>query len=169
MQNLVIGSKANSNVIDDLRDLFRKYDDYIFRTQGLKAETKFFEEEIKSLPGKYSPELNGEFFIIYRNDIPMACAGIIRYDHETCLLKRMFVVEEYQGKGLGRILLETALTSAKKIGYKFMRFDSLRGLTKALKLYQSYGFKEIDKVHLNPYYPDGKLPPNAVLMEINLE
>ncbi len=169
MQNLVIGSKANSEAINALGELFKKYDDYIFKTQGLRAELSFFEEEIKSLPGKYSPESGGEFFVIYCDDIPVACAGIIRYDHETCLLKRMFVLEEYQGKSLGRTLLETALATATKMGYKFMRFDSLRGLSKALKLYESYGFKEINKVHLNPYYPDGKLPSDAVLMEIGLK
>ncbi len=168
MTNVIIGSKANHEVIKALQELFRSYDDYIFKTQGLRAETNFFEEELRSLPGKYSPELGGEFFIIYQNDIAVACAGIISYDQETCLLKRMFVKEAYQGQGLGRNLLDSALETAKQMGYKFMRFDSLRGLSKALKLYESYGFKEINKAHLNPYYPEGNLPSEAILMEIDL-
>lgn len=166
--NIVIGSEANHQSIDDLKKLFRQYDDYIFRTQGLKAETKFFEEELGSLPGYYSIEQKGEFFLAYQNDLAIGCTGIIRYDDETCLLKRMFVLEKFQGNGLGRNLLDIALNKARKLGYKFMRFDSLRGLDKALKLYETYGFREINSVHLNPYYPNGKLPPNAILMELCL-
>ena len=57
-------------------------------------------------------------------------------------LKRMFVLKEYQGKGYGRLLLETAIAYAREEGYDKIFLDTRIELRAAIDLYRKYGFVE---------------------------
>ncbi len=58
-------------------------------------------------------------------------------------LNKLAVVPEFQGKGIGKILVQTALDFAKKLGIKKLVLDSNSHLIKAIRLYESFGFKHI--------------------------
>ena len=47
------------------------------------------------------------------------------------------------------------------MGYGSVRLDSVRELDKALRLYQAFGFKEIEPYRFNPH-------PEAVFMEYRI-
>ncbi|MBN2515454.1 MAG: GNAT family N-acetyltransferase [Deltaproteobacteria bacterium] len=55
---------------------------------------------------------------------------------------RWFIVPpEYQGKGIGRTLLRTALTFCKNIGYTYVYLWTFKGLDAARALYEAEGFR----------------------------
>ena len=80
-----------------------------------------------------------------------------------CEIKRLFVRPAYRGKHLGKILVESIIDEARKLGYTHMRLDTLPGrMDKAIALYQSIGFVEIGPYCENPV-------EGAKFMELDLQ
>jgi ribosomal protein S18 acetylase RimI-like enzyme len=77
-------------------------------------------------------------------------------------MKRLFVRSEYRGMHIGKLLIEKLIEDAKEIGYDAMRLDTFPPkMGKAVRLYESYGFRPIE-----PYYDN---PNEGVLfMELDL-
>jgi ribosomal protein S18 acetylase RimI-like enzyme len=69
---------------------------------------------------------------------------------KTCELKRLFLAPETRGLGLSKPLMEVALSHAEKLGYEEMLLDTLRSMKTARRLYEGYGFEEIDSYYENP-------------------
>ena len=80
----------------------------------------------------------------------IGCAGIRRMDSLTAELKRMYVREEYRGRGLGRALLDRAIRLAKDLGYRRVRLDTMATMTRAIALYKAHGFRETEPYRYNP-------------------
>ena len=126
-------------------------------------DPKDFEEELVSLPGKYSkPE--GNLLLAFYNDQPAGCVALKKIDEHTCEMKRMFVYPEFHGKGIGYALAKAIIDEAKKMGYSNMKLDTSIRQIEAQKLYQGFGFKNIEA-----YYelPD-KQKKWLVFMELKL-
>ncbi|XP_014558171.1 hypothetical protein COCVIDRAFT_25283 [Bipolaris victoriae FI3] len=68
----------------------------------------------------------------------------------TCELKRLFLAPESRGLGVSKLLMDVAVSYARKWGYKNMLLDTLRTMTPARKLYEKYGFVEIESYYENP-------------------
>jgi putative acetyltransferase len=91
----------------------------------------------------------------------MICTGAFRrFDDETCELKRLWLLHEYHGQGLGYRMLQELLSIAKKRGYKRMRLETDPvAQSRALNFYKQVGFHEI------PGYSDRM---DEVAMEMSL-
>lgn len=63
---------------------------------------------------------------------------------KTMYLEEMVVDEVARGKGLGKSLLETAITKAKELRVKEMDLTSNNSRTAAIALYESMGFQKRD-------------------------
>ena len=71
-------------------------------------------------------------------------SALINEGHNIFELAKMSVKTEWQGKGISKILIEACLNKAKEIGAKKIILFSNHQLTKALKLYEKYGFKHVE-------------------------
>lgn len=58
-------------------------------------------------------------------------------------LKRMYLRGGQRGRGVGRRLLETALSEARNTGARLVRLDTTERMEAARALYERYGFKEV--------------------------
>jgi len=81
---------------------------------------------------------------------PIGAVGLKAHDADVCEMKRLFVREEAQGTGAGRILCEQLIEDARALGYKTMLLDSLKRLEAAVALYRKLGFEEIKPYNFNP-------------------
>jgi GNAT superfamily N-acetyltransferase len=113
-------------------------------------DQKEFEDELASLPGKYSPP-DGQLFLACYNGKAAGCVALRRIDGQACEMKRMFLYPQYHGKGIGRKLGEAIIQDARAAGYTIMRLDTSWRQQEAQALYSKLGFLRID-----PYYD---LPP----------
>lgn len=107
-----------------------------------------FATELTTLPGKYAPPA-GEL-LLARDSMgtPLGCAALRPLGHDGCCeLKRLYVVPEARGMGLGKALLDAVLETAARIGYREIRLDTLPDMRAALALYRQAGF-----VPIAPYY-----------------
>ena len=100
------------------------------------------------MPGKYA-EPEGQILFAKDGD---AIAGIVAMrplddaNGEKCgaaEMKRLYVRENWRGRGLGRELVERIIAHARSQGYTTLRLDTVPGLEAAIALYKDLGFKEI--------------------------
>ena len=71
-------------------------------------------------------------------------AGIFPSDglpDETAELVKMYLVPEARGKGLGRELIQKALTFARDTGYRQVYIETMPELKKAMRIYEQFGFQ----------------------------
>jgi len=61
----------------------------------------------------------------------------------TCELVKMYVSAAARGKGLGKLLLEKCMEAARNEGYSKMYIETMPELTRAIAMYQQYGFHDI--------------------------
>ncbi len=90
---------------------------------------------------------NGGTFLAMFDDDEMICTGAIhKLDEETCELKRLWLLHEYHGQGLGYKMLQELLSIAKEMGYKRMRLETdPEAQSRALNFYKRIGFYEIPR------------------------
>lgn len=81
-----------------------------------------------------------KFWYINGKETIVGTVGIKQLDMKKCELKSLFLYNGYQGKGLGKQLLETAIAYARTKGYAQIYLDTLSTSEKAIRLYQKSGF-----------------------------
>jgi len=59
----------------------------------------------------------------------------------TCELVKMYLLPVARGKGIGKKLIELCLKFAKTSGFEQVYIESMPELTKALSVYEHFGFK----------------------------
>jgi GNAT superfamily N-acetyltransferase len=140
--------QANSQEdIDSARTLFTEY------ASGLGISLCFqnFDRELNNLPGDYAPP-DGRLLLAKDDDDQIAgCIAMRKLGPGVCEMKRLFVRPAYRSTGLGRVLVNTIIDEARKLGYTHMRLDTLPGrMDKAIALYQAIGFVDIEPYYENP-------------------
>src|ERR1041384_7373058 len=125
--------------IANARTLFEEYE----ASLGISLCFQNFDQELKGLPGKYaSPD--GLLLLATENDELAGCIALRKLSPGICEMKRLFVRPAFRSHGLGRVLVQTIIDEARKLGYTHMRLDTLPGLMdKAIELYRSFGFVDI--------------------------
>jgi putative acetyltransferase len=90
---------------------------------------------------------NGGTFLAMFEDGKMICTGAIRkLDEETCELKRLWLLNERHGRGLGYRMLQELLSIARAKGYKRMRLQTDPIVqSRALEFYRRIGFYGIPR------------------------
>ena len=99
---------------------------------------------------------NGCMWCLYDNNLligTIAVRNISEPDKSDKIaeLKRMYILKEYQGKGYGRLLLDTVINYVTENDYDKIRLDSRVENRAAVYLYRKYGFVEIPAYNNNPF------------------
>ncbi|MFZ4618241.1 MAG: GNAT family N-acetyltransferase [Rectinemataceae bacterium] len=118
------------------------------------------EKELGTFPHSYD-EPGGAFLVAIDSGEPVACVGLRRLDAKTREMKRLFVRDSHKGRGIGQQLLTRIIEEARAKGYLRMRLDTLPKMGEAQRLYERWGFRDIDPYTDNPL-------PGARFMELPL-
>ena len=86
----------------------------------------------------------GFIWLAKASDEIIGSAALMNEGHGIFELAKMSVTKNWQGKGISKILIETCLKTAKEIGVKKLTLFSNHQLETALKLYEKYGFKNVE-------------------------
>jgi GNAT superfamily N-acetyltransferase len=125
------------------RQLLTEYGRYLFDELNLKAGKESFFMELDKFPDIKYKSPNGAFFIIYKDEFPIGCAGLKRFDYNVCELKRMYIIDKFRGKGFAKTVIKFLLDKAKLLGYKKILLDTNIEMPAALNAYIKAGFVEI--------------------------
>ena len=88
---------------------------------------------------------SGGIFLVMVNGDKIICTGAIRrYAEGVCELKRLWLLQEHQGKGLGYRMIQELLPFAKEAGYQriVLETDPIHQ-KRAIEFYKGLGFYEI--------------------------
>lgn len=86
----------------------------------------------------------GFIWLAKAGDEIVGSAALMNEGHGIFELAKMCVAKGWQGKGISKILIETCLKKAKETGAKKLTLFSNHQLQTALKLYEKYGFKNVE-------------------------
>jgi ribosomal protein S18 acetylase RimI-like enzyme len=139
---VTIGDHAR---VRDARTLLLEYAD------SLDVDLSFqnFQRELLDFPSSYLPP-TGALLVAIRDERLAGSIAMRSLDDEICEMKRLFVRPDFRGLGIGRELATAVMDSARTMGYRRMRLDTLPGMDGAQRLYRSLGFREIDAYYENP-------------------
>ena len=127
------------------RELFIQYAGSL----GFDLEFQGFSRELTELPGDYAAPA-GCILLAETAEGYAGCVALRPLQNDICEMKRLYVLLQYQGQGVGRALANSVIEEARKIGYERMRLDTIESMKAAQKLYFSLGFKTIDAYCHNP-------------------
>lgn len=140
--------------IAQARELFLEY----AQSLGFSLCFQNFDEELAELPGDYAPP-DGRLLLAEYEGQLAGCVALHKLDSdagsevgfEFCEMKRLYLREQFRGKGLGRIFADRIISKARSIGYKRMRLDTVEPVMKdAVAMYRRLGFREIAPYRANP-------------------
>ena len=132
--------------VEAARTLFEEY----AASLGFSLCFQNFDQELKNLPGDYALP-DGRLLLAVEDDQLAGCIALRKLSDGVCEMKRLFVRPAHRATGLGRVLAETIIDEARKLGYTHMRLDTIPGkMDRAISLYQSIGFVEIGPYYQNP-------------------
>src|ERR1700722_4125966 len=139
----------------EIRSLQAGEDSTAFRTLNEEWITRYFTLETMDRETLGDPEnmilrKGGHIFIVYLGQQAVGCVALIPAGDGVYELSKMAVSPELHGLGIGRRLLEYAVTQAKQLGASSLFLASNAKLKNAVHLYESIGFRHV---------PSDSLPP----------
>lgn len=129
----------------ELRKLIFEYANWL----GIDLSYQDFEGEMAALEALFSLP-SGQYTFAIESFRIAGGVGFRRIDEYTAEVKRLYVRRQYQGKGLGRVLMDNLLLKLKRIGYTRVVLDAVPPTKKAQELYELMGFEEIEPYFFNP-------------------
>jgi GNAT superfamily N-acetyltransferase len=150
--------------LTQVKDLFRAYFQFLARDHDLDISYQGIEDELATLPGKFAPP-DGRLIMAVMAEQPIGCAALRCIDEQVCELKRMFVLPQFRGQGIGKALARKLIEDARAIGYACIRLDTGNFLIAAIHVYESLGFQRIEPYNDVPE----DLRQIAIFMELRLD
>ncbi|MFT7561147.1 MAG: putative acetyltransferase [Flavobacteriales bacterium] len=105
------------------------------------------DPEANTMSQNYKDDSSSKYLVATINDTIVGGSGVASFNgsYEICELRKLFLLPESRGLGLGKRLTEDCLTYAKSKGYKKCYLDTLKNMTSAISLYENLGFQYLDK------------------------
>jgi GNAT superfamily N-acetyltransferase len=131
----------------EYRQMVKLRDDILRKPLGLGFTQQELEEE-----------KNNMFIAAFEDDDILGCCMLVEENSETVRLRQMAVLNDLQGKGIGRALMGFAENLARDRGYKIL---SMHARKNAAGFYEKMGYKiagnEFTEVTIPHYVMEKKL------------
>jgi len=151
VERLLIASMVRVEVSDprdpDARHCLRAY----FAELAKRFDSGF--DPTRSIPAaddQLTPPA-GVFLVATLHGDPVGCGALKLHTDSTADVKWMWVASSVRGLGLGRRLLGELEDQAHANGIHTLRLETNRGLTEAIGLYRTAGYREVEAFNDEPY------------------
>lgn len=131
----------------DEEDVFRIVK-RVLSEYGLATNPEKTDADLKDIRKSYILR-GGAFRILESDGRTIGSYGLHADTKESCELRKMYLLSEFRGRGLGKKMMEDALRLAKTLGFIEMTLETNSRLKEALGLYRAYGFTEFIPPHLS--------------------
>ena len=115
----------------EYQQMIKLRDEILRKPLGLS----FTEEELDK-------EKNNLHIVAYEDDRMLGCCMLVEEEPQTVRLRQMAVLNDLQGKGIGRALMQFAENLARDRGYKKITMHARKN---SLGFYEKMGYKKIGK------------------------
>lgn len=103
------------------------------------------DPEVDDMHGAYRRK--AAYFVAEVDGVVLGGAGVaplVGGEVGVCELKKMYLMPQARGLGVGQGLLARALAAARKLGYRRCYLETLTHMQQARALYEKHGFRRID-------------------------
>lgn len=113
--------------------------------EWLKAYELFEYADLQYLDNPQSKilEQGGRILMAINDNFVIGTCAIIMETSDTAELAKLAVSPDAQGEGVGRMLAMESVKKARKMGLKKIFLVSNKKLDRAIRLYESFGFKHM--------------------------
>lgn len=140
----------------DFNSLCKMLDDYIDELAGGR------DKRAEYIQYNTTEDINN-VLVAYDDGTPVGCMGYKYYSDGVAEIKRVFVLKDYQGKGISKGLMLKLEHAAKRDGYSKLILETGYALKAAMGLYFSCGYKII------PNYGPYESMTESVCMEKKIQ
>lgn len=113
----------------EYQQMVKLRDDILRRPLGLKFSPEELEAEKENL-----------LMAAYEDDQMLGCCMLVEEDPQTVRLRQMAVLNDLQGKGIGRALMTFAENLARDRGYRTI---TMHARDNALGFYEKMGYRKV--------------------------
>jgi len=133
--------RSDPAAVRDVRTLLRAYHDDLLTLVGETSLTA----ELTTLPAPYSRPSGVLLLARDERGRPVGCVGVREHSPTECEIKRLYIVPDARGAGLGRALVRAAIDQARAMGYREMLLVAIEGSTDAAqRIYAGFGFERTE-------------------------
>lgn len=160
------GNPPGEIVIREYSAAMKKY----FKSLNYEWLEEYFEvekgdEQILSYPKEKIVNRGGSIFFACRDDQVVGTCALIQHRDGTLELAKMAVTKKFQGRGIGKMLMQKIIDRAKELGGSELFLQTNARLKAANHLYQQFGFK---KTKHNPFEPS-RYQRSTFVMKLDLK
>lgn len=103
------------------------------------------DPEVIAMSQHYNAQTKSCYLVASVNGEIMGGCGIAAFagSHKTCELRKLFLLPQSRGLGLGNALAKACLAFASQQGYQQCYLDTLSTMQAAIILYEKLGFKRL--------------------------
>jgi ribosomal protein S18 acetylase RimI-like enzyme len=109
----------------------------------LFATAHDYDDVRKKIPGTNIPP-HGCMLLALADEQVCGCIALGKLTDTIGEMRTLYVRPQYRGLGTGKRLVKALIEESRRIGYTHLRLDTLRFMEGAYRLYQSFGFYEIE-------------------------
>lgn len=105
------------------------------------------DAEVNDMSQHYLAQNSSGYWLATLEGHLMGGGGIAPFNgsHSLCELKKLFLLPESRGHGIGKALAEQCLVFAKQQGFTHCYLDTLSTMTHAIGLYERLGFTHLSE------------------------
>ena len=114
---------------------------------GLVAQPDSTDQDLLNIPVNYLAS-GGSFRVLELDEGLIGTYGLHNEGNGVAELRKMYLDPAYKGRGLGKLLLEDALATARGLGFRTIILESNSNLVEAAALYRKFGFVDMLREHM---------------------
>lgn len=111
----------------------------ILRAFGLEPEPDGIDGDLRRIDAEYWRR-GGEFWVLEDGPRIVGCFGLYPLTDVEVELRKLYLSPVVHGRGLGRFLLEQAISRAKQRGFVRLSLETEVSMQAAIALYRAAGF-----------------------------
>jgi len=144
-KEFIIRPATNKDILSIKNIVFNTLTEY-----GLNPQLHGKDSDLDDIERNYFAT-NGYFGVTVniRANISVGTFGLFTLNTDICELRKMYLLKEMRGRGLGKFILNTAIKTAEEKHFKKIILETISPLTVAIALYKQYGFKEVKPKEIN--------------------
>lgn len=112
-----------------------------------KPGTVYFDASTDDLYSLFKNQAGSFYFVAEEDGSLLGGAGIFPTEglpSGVCELVKMYLTKAARGKGLGQKMISHVMDWAKENGYQTIYLETMPELSKAVKVYEHFGFQYLD-------------------------
>lgn len=114
----------------------------VLESYGLRPDPQGTDADLDDVAAHYGGA-GGRFWVLEHGGAVVGSCGLYPLGDGVVELRKMYLRQDFRGRGLGRRLLTHALSVAAADGFHTMRLETATVLTEAIALYRQNGFTRL--------------------------